>query len=331
MGIWVVLSLLSCLVVKILSDAPRITDSEFRFGTEKFKYVIYRIIGNDLPPWQSDTQHYLNTKYTLENEASLYNVQKRWILNRIWNQTTFKMIYKLLVESGVNRRDIIPNCFDADVYNKFTTPEQKVFYLTSLNEGRNTGIKDGKESGFEWTLVLDGNSFVTTDAWKRINTQLMRGTKDGKLYMKIPMRRLHKPQDESWLNWYTTVDGVVQYANQIGEYQIAFYKTSTSIFSPTVLTSNMRGPATRVNSLLSPNGACGPKGKACLCSSEEEDDDESNSLVDTCGLVLRLWHHPNDITSLISAGMDDKSDEEGFFCYVQEVEVKAKGSVHKVL
>ena len=96
----------------------RISDENFIFGNERQTIVIYRLIGNDMPPLQGPMQTYLNTKYTLKYEPNFPRVQKRWILNRIWNDTNFDSMYNLLLGFGVHRRDILARCFDRAAYQK---------------------------------------------------------------------------------------------------------------------------------------------------------------------------------------------------------------------
>ena len=141
---------------------------DFEIGDASFKgkTVIYRLIGNDMPPLQQRGQLRWNTKYALDNEPHFHGVTKRWILNRIWNETDYQGIYSDLLNAGVNRRDIVNNCFDLDKYKSYDTIDDKMFYLTAQNEGRNSGIVDGKESGFEWIVVLDGNTFITKDRYE---------------------------------------------------------------------------------------------------------------------------------------------------------------------
>ena len=144
---------------------------DFEIGDASFKgkTVIYRLIGNDMPPLQQRGQLRWNTKYALDNEPHFHGVTKRWILNRIWNETDYQGIYADLLNSGVNRRDIVNNCFDLDKYKSYDSIDDKMFYLTAQNEGRNSGIVDGKESGFEWIVVLDGNTFITKDRYASID------------------------------------------------------------------------------------------------------------------------------------------------------------------
>ena len=162
--------------------------------------AIYRLIGNDMPPLQSIGQLRWNTLYAVQNENKLVGAKKKWILNRVWNDTEFGLLYESLVDSGVKRKDIVVRCFDIDLYSRQKTSEDKLFYLTSQNEGRNAGIMDGRENKFEWSIILDGNTFITTDSWNAIRGALQNASKEGKQYMKIPYHRVHTEQNTSWYN-----------------------------------------------------------------------------------------------------------------------------------
>lgn len=106
-----------------------------------------------------------------------------------------------------------------------------MMYLTSQNEARNAGIKDGRESGFEWTIVLDGSTFVTEEGWEKLYAALQLASKEGKKYFKIPYHRIHDKQHYSWLNGATKLSSVLNYAPIKGESQIAFHQSSTDFFS----------------------------------------------------------------------------------------------------
>jgi hypothetical protein len=149
-----------------MAGEERIPDPDFDV-TEKRpagRTVIYRLIGNDMPPLQQRGQLRWNTKYALDNEPDFPDVTKRWILNRIWNATDFSAVHSDLIAAGVCRRDIINRCFDINQYTKQESLDDKLYYLTAQNEGRNVGIIDGIESGFEWMVILDGNTFITKDS-----------------------------------------------------------------------------------------------------------------------------------------------------------------------
>jgi hypothetical protein len=127
-------------------------DSEFHFGEESAKYVIYRLIGNDMPPLQMVSRFLQTFTFTAccnsqvlvrlascdgtpsmpfrmkltclvgavfcidpaaRSRISMFlGVHERWILNRIWNETELGLLYTTLLRNGVNRRDILVRCFD---------------------------------------------------------------------------------------------------------------------------------------------------------------------------------------------------------------------------
>lgn len=158
--------------------ATKIKGKEFQFGSIRPYIAVYRLIGNDMPPLQSTGQLLLNTKFALQHESHFEGGIKKWILNRIWNETNFKIIYKTLIDNGVSRKDIIVRCFDITEYNKMDNFQEKMVYLTSQNEARNDGIADGKNNNYDWSIILDGNTFVTSDSWQRIKNALKRADKN---------------------------------------------------------------------------------------------------------------------------------------------------------
>jgi hypothetical protein len=52
---------------------------------KRLKFVIYRIIGNTLPPRHGPGDTCNNLKFVLENEPDLPSCEKRWVLNRLFD------------------------------------------------------------------------------------------------------------------------------------------------------------------------------------------------------------------------------------------------------
>src|SRR6218665_1842667 len=46
-------------------------------------FVLYRIVGNDLPPRHREGQALANLRFILDHEPELPGCEKRWVLNRI--------------------------------------------------------------------------------------------------------------------------------------------------------------------------------------------------------------------------------------------------------
>ena len=82
-----------------------------------------------MPPLRKYGQSLLNMLYILNNEKTHSTAHTKWVLNHIWNETEFKNIYSALISSGVNRRDIILQCFDMSKFATFDNIAQKLHYI----------------------------------------------------------------------------------------------------------------------------------------------------------------------------------------------------------
>lgn len=117
------------------------------------KIVVYRILGNDLPPRHVETQTYDNLKLMLEHEPTHENVEKRFLLNRIWNSEKFEQITAILESAGYPYA-VIP--FDVAAYKTLDSDTAKFNYLTNVNPARNFCIDDGFERYAHYVGPLDG-------------------------------------------------------------------------------------------------------------------------------------------------------------------------------
>lgn len=59
-------------------------------------FILYRIIGNDLPPRHRIGQAYSNLEFILENERPLSDCEKKWVINRIVDKDQESAIIGLL-------------------------------------------------------------------------------------------------------------------------------------------------------------------------------------------------------------------------------------------
>ena len=314
-------------------EFTRIYDPEFRFGGIKQNVAVYRLIGNDMPPLQSLGQLRWNTQYALDNEPNFPGADKKWILNRVWNETEFSLLYSSLIRAGVERDDILLRCFDLNLYNSFKTQEDKLFYLTSQNEGRNDGITDGKAMGYEWSVILDGNTFMTGDSWEAIEKSLKQASKAGERYAKLPYHRVHSAQSTDWLNKESNMEAVLDHAPLKGESQVAFHRNSTETFTlgDTKPENAEKGKSTKgygqrnKSYMFKPGQICSETSRECACGDVVEGNEEQVVGMTTakmlkygkkCGLVLRLWSYPPD--DVINTGLSP-TDEAGFFCWYEDV------------
>lgn len=242
---------------------------------------IYRLIGNDMPPLQLVGQLRWNTQYALDYEPQFQGARKRWILNRIWNETEFAAIYSSLIFAGVHRRDILLRCFDIDAYANLQEEHERSLYLTSQNEGRNAGVTDGRESGFEWSMILDGNTFITNDSWSQLRVVFKTASIQGLSYVKIPYHRLHEEQQPFILNSATTMRAILHEAPIKGESQIAFHKFAPELFTlgdtkpENSDKSKRRGYGQRNKSYMFKEGQiCGNDSPICMCAQVPEGNEE---------------------------------------------------------
>jgi hypothetical protein len=183
-------------------------------------FVIYRIIGNDLPPRHVPGQTLENLRFTLEHEPVLEGCEKRWILNRIVEPEEERKIIRLLRACA---QEFIRIPFDWDEYRRIGFdfggfPRSRFFasddflalpaeqqlsatmrlyrhksnYVMNNNGARNAALRDGRRRA-KWILPWDGNCFLTQDAWQAISTRVKRAP-----YLKyflVPMARILNNDD----------------------------------------------------------------------------------------------------------------------------------------
>jgi hypothetical protein len=159
------------------------------------RFILYRIIGNNLYPRHTKNQARKNLQFTLENETELANCEKRWIVNRIFDQQEEQAIIDLLRQSKQSfihlpfrEKDYrligwdlqclpTPNYLAGEQFDVLG-PEQRERLITAIfrlknnyvmnnNGARNVALRDGKSRG-KWVLPWDGNCFVTKAAWEKI-------------------------------------------------------------------------------------------------------------------------------------------------------------------
>ena len=178
-------------------------------------FVLYRIIGNDLPPRHEAGQTLRNMKFLLENEPPLQQCEKRWVVNRIVDPVQEAAIIALLKKHSQPYL-LIPfsltdyrlvewdlESFPDDAfflsgrYHNMLPHQQmraqahahrfKNSYVINNNGARNAALRDGRDRA-KWVLPWDGNCFLTATAWDEIVTNV---TEHPYLkYFTVPMARL---------------------------------------------------------------------------------------------------------------------------------------------
>ncbi len=230
----------------------------------KKKYLIIRMLGNDLIGLHHPKQTIENLKFTLEHEPDFPHTDKVFVLNRIFDVYKQRKIIKLL--KNHNKKFVVIH-FDDTAWNKINSnlnleeigeffKSKKIrkliknfnetsssvhdrclqylyllqpynLYICNNNSCRNFCIEYGKRQGYKWTFVCDSNSFFTTKYYKRILDKI--GT--ARDYIIIPQIRLDdgNMKNVSILDDDDRIDKL-----PLQEPQIGFHRTSTGRFNPKI-------------------------------------------------------------------------------------------------
>lgn len=180
--------------------------------------VLYRIIGNDLPPRHKEGQTLSNLAFILKHEQPFPDTRKIFVLNRIVDPVNEAAIIRLLdqynmeyirapfVESEYTKVDFRLEDFPekdflhSDDYMHFSkvaklrtldyTYHEKNLYAMNNNGGRNTAIAHAKSlPDIRWIMPLDGNCFLSERGFEEIRSQLNTFGHNTK-YFVVPMTRL---------------------------------------------------------------------------------------------------------------------------------------------
>lgn len=186
-------------------------------------FVLYRILGNDLPPRHKRGQTLENLRFILRHEPPLIGCEKRWVINRMVDRA---IEAALIAELERHRQPYLHLPFDEAAYRALPFaldgfPEPNFFrsaaferlgamgqalaidtayrlknqYVMHNNGGRNAALADGRSRG-RWILPWDGNCFLTAAAWRAIRTAIAQADQTdqngegGCQYAIVPMARL---------------------------------------------------------------------------------------------------------------------------------------------
>lgn len=193
------------------------TVAEPSAAAKPIKYIMYRAIGNDLPPRHALGQSYTNVKYILENEEDIPEVEKRWVVNRIVVKEEEQKILDLLKQhkqeyvhvpieledyakrgiryEGFGETDILHSKYFRELEQKSQIEivdamlHDKNLYVMHNNGARNVMLEDGIKNGAEWIMPFDGNCFLTRRSWEGIKAGIEKDG-DRTKYFVVPMIRL---------------------------------------------------------------------------------------------------------------------------------------------
>ncbi len=175
-------------------------------------FIIYRIIGNSLPPRHDGEETYRNLAFILDREPELPGCEKRWILNEFIDRQLEDRCRALIEAKGQAYHriafDAVP--FLTTFYDSSGLPRQyrpfageefvglpplavewmlrhKSLALINLNRARNRAIELGRSEA-RWVLPLDGWACFTAEAWQAFVDAVR--ARDDVFYAFIPLARL---------------------------------------------------------------------------------------------------------------------------------------------
>lgn len=177
--------------------------------------VIYRIIGNDLPPRHRSGQSLDNLRFILEHEADFDGCEKIFILNRMVDPMQEATAAQLLDDAGYRylripfvsgeyRQLELDSKLVPQAEKYLSRPEvsrdpaastrllmalhrHRISYVMNVNQARNVALEDGATRA-RWVLPWDGNCFLTADGWEQIHRDM--GRQPGNRYFLVPMARM---------------------------------------------------------------------------------------------------------------------------------------------
>lgn len=181
------------------------------------RFVLYRIVGNDLYPRHRPGMSRANVQFILEREPALADCEKRWVVNRIVDRAEERAIIDLLERHGQSyihlpfvQEDYARIGWDLDCFadqrfllelhpatsagdpklldllKEARTRHSKNAYVMNNNGARNVALRAGKGVA-KWVLPWDGNCFLTEAAWAGIRAGVL--AQPYFKYFVVPMAR----------------------------------------------------------------------------------------------------------------------------------------------
>jgi hypothetical protein len=188
--------------------------NESPLSQEPDRFVLYRIIGNDLYPRHSRGMSRANVQFILQHEPPLADCEKRWVVNRIVDRDEERAIIELLERHGQSflhipfvGKDYATIGWDLDCFaeqeflldlpaaasasdgylqKEARTRHSKNAYVMNNNAARNAALRAGRGLA-KWVLPWDGNCFLSQSAWAEIRAGVL--AQPYFRYFVVPMAR----------------------------------------------------------------------------------------------------------------------------------------------
>jgi hypothetical protein len=178
-------------------------------------FILYRILGNDLPPRHGERQTLENLRFILAHEPQFPDCEKRWVVNRIADAAREAELLRVIADAGQKAVHIPFDLaeygrrhFDADgLPGEFNPLEilagkspphggghvlewlyrQKNLYAVNVNGARNAALDDGRAAGARWIMPWDGGCFLTMAGFTGIREAIAQNLEAR--YIVVPMTR----------------------------------------------------------------------------------------------------------------------------------------------
>lgn len=182
--------------------------------SEEPTFVLYRILGNDLPPRHRAGQTLANLRWLLANEPPLVACERRWVVNRIVDPKVEAELLETLAGAG---QPVLHIPFSPDEYAhqppgiEGLVPERyfhrgtfrnlgerareleterylepRAIYAFNINGARNAALQDGRDRA-TWVLPWDGSLFIPPVAWEAFRAAAAAAGEAR--YLMVPMAR----------------------------------------------------------------------------------------------------------------------------------------------
>lgn len=191
------------------------------------KYILFRALGNDLPPRHATNQTTTNLAFILKNEPRLPQLERRWYINRIVDPNKLLHLVKTLIAhnetftidyldasrlfesgdmnfEGFGAADILRS----PIYQvkgrilDFMMHDLNLFVINN-NGARNAMIDLAFKANATYVLPWDGNCYLNKRAWIDIRLELETNERrvakyevsnDTAKYFTVPMARMTENQ-----------------------------------------------------------------------------------------------------------------------------------------
>lgn len=197
------------------------------------QFILYRIIGNYLPPRHSRRVSEQAIRFIVESEPRFPNCEKRFLLNRIVDQD-YASLVAAIIESGGYSVETVP--FVSKTYEGQGTFEDRVRYLTNLNPARNLVVKNGLRDA---PIVLPFDSGCCFDelGWEAFVRVVTREPEAG--YYAVHMQRIDRMNDFAQSTPPPCTELNQSLAERLTEPQIAITRRSDQFFNEDLKYGNM--------------------------------------------------------------------------------------------